>query len=89
MNYRTIALLLAATLLASCEKTSVEITSDDAETVTVERPSFRIETDETFSSAGIGQYAGSHTEIYRHIDAELERAGWADRLGTDNRVLTR
>jgi len=24
-----------------------------------------------------------------HIDAELERAGWADRLGTDNRVLTR
>jgi acetylornithine deacetylase/succinyl-diaminopimelate desuccinylase-like protein len=72
MNYRTIALLLAATLLASCEKTSVEITSDNAETVTVERPSFRIETDETFSSAGIGQYAGSHDEIYRHIDAELD-----------------
>jgi hypothetical protein len=24
-----------------------------------------------------------------HEDAELERAGWADRLGTDNRVLTR
>jgi 5,6-dimethylbenzimidazole synthase len=24
-----------------------------------------------------------------HVDAELERAGWADRLGTDNRVLTR
>ncbi|MEQ9563716.1 MAG: M20/M25/M40 family metallo-hydrolase, partial [Woeseiaceae bacterium] len=72
MNYRAIAILLAAGLLASCDNTGVEITSDSQDGTTVVRPSFRIETDETFSSAGIAQYAGKHDDIYRHIDAELD-----------------
>lgn len=68
-------LLLAVLANAGCGPApgdSPPVTATDTTAATIERPKFRIETDETFSSSGIGQYAGSHDDIYRHIDAELD-----------------
>jgi acetylornithine deacetylase/succinyl-diaminopimelate desuccinylase-like protein len=64
------ALIAGALWLAACQEIAIGPVA--VETV-IERPKFRIETKEAFSSASIGQYAGSHDEIYRHIDENLEQ----------------
>jgi acetylornithine deacetylase/succinyl-diaminopimelate desuccinylase-like protein len=69
MTRRLIAFTAVVLSTVACEPVSVEVAVKPA---SIERPKFRIETDEVFSSASIGQYAGDHADIYRHIDSQLD-----------------
>ena len=69
MTRKLIAFTAAVLAIAACDPVSVEVAVKPA---AIERPKFRIETDEVFSSASIGQYAGDHADIYRQIDSQLD-----------------
>ncbi|HSD69166.1 MAG TPA: M20/M25/M40 family metallo-hydrolase [Woeseiaceae bacterium] len=69
MTRRSIVLLAALLTAAACDPVTVDVSVNEAP---VTRPKFSIETDEAFSSASIGQYAGNHSDVYAHIDSQLD-----------------
>jgi acetylornithine deacetylase/succinyl-diaminopimelate desuccinylase-like protein len=69
MKRIALVLLAAGMAVAACERVTVEVSNDAAD---ITRPRFRIETDEVFSAASIGQYTGDHADVYRHIDGQFD-----------------
>ncbi|MCH8219919.1 MAG: M20/M25/M40 family metallo-hydrolase [Proteobacteria bacterium] len=65
-------LLAVCIALSACgQDPEIQIAADTAGPV--QRPRFEISGDEVFDAGSIPAYAGSHDEIYAHIDRNLER----------------
>ena len=72
--FRTLALspiMVASLLLLACQSPLSEVGASDAEAIDL-RPRFEITTQEAFSPGDVAPYAGDHTNIYAHIDANQD-----------------